>query len=90
MRRGEPINPFFSGHWAVPPMVPQMLAVGERTGKLVDIMQHIARFFRQETDRAVENITSLIEPLLIIAMGLMVAFIVAAVLLPIYSLTSKF
>ncbi|OHA47674.1 MAG: hypothetical protein A2806_03605 [Candidatus Terrybacteria bacterium RIFCSPHIGHO2_01_FULL_48_17] len=90
VRRGEPINPFFSGHWAVPPMVPQMLAVGERTGKLVDIMQHIARFFRQETDRAVENITSLIEPLLIIAMGLMVAFIVAAVLLPIYNLVTVF
>ena len=90
VRRGEPIHPVFSDQWAVPPMVAQMLAVGERTGKLVTILEHIARFFRGETDRAVDNITSLIEPLLIIGLGLAVAFIVAAVLLPIYNLVAVF
>ena len=90
VRRGEMINPEFSGHWAVPPMVAQMISIGERTGRVDQLLGHISRFFRREVETAVDNLTSIIEPLLIVVLGAGVGLLVASILMPIYNLASTF
>lgn len=72
----------------VPPMVPQMLAIGEQTGKLDEILEKIADFYSREIDNLVRSLVSLIEPLIIIVIALGVATLLVAVLLPLYNITA--
>jgi type IV pilus assembly protein PilC len=69
-----------------PPMVIQMIAVGESTGALDSMMEKIADFYDEEVDQAVENLTSMIEPMLMVFLGGTVGFIVIAMYLPIFKL----
>lgn len=73
-----------------PPMLFQMIAVGEETGKLDDTLLKISRVFEQESEQAVKGLTSAIEPLIMIVLGIGVAFLVIAIIMPIYNLTSQF
>lgn len=72
-----------------PPMVVKMLAVGERSGKLEETFFYLSNFFDAEVERSIKNFTILLEPLLLIIIGGMVAFIATAILTPIYSLTGS-
>ncbi|MCX7018698.1 MAG: type II secretion system F family protein [bacterium] len=69
-----------------PPVVVNMMAIGEETGRLDDVLLKIARSYEMEVDRAVKTLTGLIEPIIILAMGIMVGFIVISMLLPIFSI----
>jgi type II secretion system protein F len=69
-----------------PPVVVNMMAIGEETGRLDDVLVKIARSYDMEVDRAVKTLTSLIEPIIILAMGMVVGFIVISMLLPIFSI----
>jgi type IV pilus assembly protein PilC len=69
-----------------PPMVTQMIAVGESTGALDNMLEKIADFYDEEVDNAVANLTSMIEPVLMIFLGGTVGFIVVAMYLPIFKL----
>lgn len=69
-----------------PPMVIQMIAVGESTGALDSMLEKIADFYDEEVDQAVENLTSMIEPMLMVFLGGTVGFIVVAMYLPIFKL----
>jgi type II secretion system protein F len=69
-----------------PPVVVNMIAIGEETGRLDDVLLKIARSYEMEVERAVKTLTSLIEPIIILAMGLVVGFIVISMLLPIFSI----
>ncbi len=69
-----------------PPMVTQMIAVGESTGALDSMLEKIADFYDDEVDIAVSNLTSMIEPLLMVFMGGTIGFIVIAMYLPIFKL----
>ncbi|MEX0749092.1 MAG: type II secretion system F family protein [Candidatus Saccharimonadales bacterium] len=71
------------------PLVGQMIEVGEETGSVGDSMNRVASYFESEVDEAMENISSLIEPITMVVLGGIVAFLVAAVLLPIYNLVSN-
>lgn len=71
------------------PLVGQMISVGEQTGTLGDSLNKVASYFEEEVDDTVKNISTLIEPATMIVLGLMVAFLIAAVLLPIYGLVSS-
>lgn len=73
-----------------PPMLFQMIAVGEETGKLDDTLLKVSRVFEQESEQAVKGLTSAIEPLIMIVLGIGVAFLVIAIIMPIYNLTSQF
>ncbi len=75
-------------HWFLP-LVSQMLSVGEQTGTLGDSLEKVASYYEDEVDQAVKNISTLIEPATMIVLGGLVAFLIAAVLLPIYGLVSK-
>jgi type IV pilus assembly protein PilC len=76
-------NPIF------PPMVGHMVAVGEETGQLENMLGKIADFYETEVDAKIKALTSLIEPLMIVFVGGMVGFIVIAMYLPIFSLYDK-
>jgi type IV pilus assembly protein PilC len=69
-----------------PPMVIQMIAVGESTGALDNMLDKIADFYDDEVDNAVANLTSMIEPMLMVFLGGTVGFIVVAMYLPIFKL----
>lgn len=76
-------NPIF------PPMVGHMVAVGEETGQLENMLGKIADFYETEVDAKIKALTSLIEPLMIVFVGGMVGFIVISMYLPIFSLYDK-
>lgn len=69
----------------IPPIMIQMLQIGEETGELGNILDRLAKFYNREVNAAVDTLVSLIEPVLIIALALGVGFLLAAVLLPIYN-----
>jgi len=71
-----------------PPMVVQMIAVGEQTGALDSMLAKIADFYDEEVDTAVANLTSLLEPLLMVFLGVVVGGVVIAMYLPIFKLVS--
>jgi type IV pilus assembly protein PilC len=71
-----------------PPMVVQMIAVGEQTGALDAMLGKIADFYDEEVDTAVANLTSLLEPLLMVFLGVVIGGVVIAMYLPIFKLVS--
>ncbi len=71
---------------AMPPLFTQMVQTGEKTGQLDNILMNIVNFYQKEVDTTVDNLTSIIEPVLIVVLGLMVAFLAMAVLMPIYQM----
>ena len=72
-----------------PPMVSQMLNVGETTGKLSDSLMYLAEIYENEVDELTKNLSTSIEPLLMIFMGLLVGFIAISIITPIYSFTQN-
>lgn len=88
VRRGNTINSVFSTEKSVPPMVAQMVMIGEQTGKLDLLLNKIASFYQKDVDNIMENLTSLIQPILILILGGAAGVLVAAILLPIYNLSS--
>ena len=73
-----------------PPTVVQMVAVGERTGTLDQMFLHLGTYYETEVERGLRTLTALLEPLLLLAMGLLVGFIALSVLLPIFQLVKVF
>jgi len=71
-----------------PPMVVQMIAVGEQTGALDSMLSKIADFYDDEVDTAVSNLTSLLEPLLMVFLGVVIGGVVIAMYLPIFKLVT--
>jgi type IV pilus assembly protein PilC len=67
-------------------LVPQMIKIGEDSGTLSDMLSKVADFYEDEVDQSVKNISAVIEPVLMIVLGLMVGFIIIAILFPVYSL----
>ncbi len=67
-----------------PPVVTQMMAVGEEGGALDSLLMKLAGFYEQEVDRGIKSLTSLIEPVVIVFLGLCVAFVAASVILPVF------
>ncbi len=85
---GNSIATVFVQSKVVPPMLPQMMIVGEQTGKLDLILDKLSAFYAKELENLVANLVSIIEPLILVVMGGAVAVIVMAVLLPLYNLSS--
>ncbi len=86
---GEQIAVTFKKHPnTIPFMVAQMIEIGENTGKLDSVLDNIADFYTREVNNAVSGITQLIEPILMVAMGIGVAILVSAILMPIYQISS--
>lgn len=73
-----------------PPILSQMISVGEETGKLDAVLNKLAVFYESESEIKIKALTTAIEPLIMILMGIGVGFLVIAVIMPIYNLTSQF
>lgn len=73
-----------------PPILSQMVAVGEQTGKLDEVLLKISIYFQTESEQAIKNLTAAIEPLIMIVLGIGVGLMVIAIIMPIYNLTSQF
>jgi len=71
----------------IPSMMASMIAIGERTGKMDYMLEHVSKFYRTESENRLDSITSLIEPVLVVILGLGVAVLVSSILLPMYSLS---
>lgn len=85
--RGLKISDVFARHGdVIPPIISQMLLIGEKTGKLDFILDHIAKFYANEADAIIRNVPSLIEPVVILFFGVVVFIIVSGVLLPLFSI----
>ncbi|MBI2065893.1 type II secretion system F family protein [Candidatus Woesebacteria bacterium] len=91
VEKGFPIAYAFSKHpEAFPYILSQMVAVGEETGKMEEVLAKVSHVFEVESDQRVKALTSAVEPLVMILLGLGVGFLVIAIILPIYNLTSQF
>lgn len=87
---GNPLATIFEASEYVPKMVPQMISVGERTGKIDSVLDRITSFYARESGNMLDNLSKLMEPLIMVIMGIGVGVMVAAVLLPMYNLASQF
>ena len=67
-----------------------MIAVGEETGKMEEVLTKVSHVFEVESDQKVKTLTAAIEPIVMVLLGLGVGFLVIAIILPIYNLTSQF
>ncbi len=87
VKLGKPLTEALSNHERLFPfIVTQMLAIGEETGNLENILDQLAEHFEQEVDETMKNISSIIEPLLLIVIGAVVGFLALALIMPIYSI----
>lgn len=85
---GNAISTVFLRSPVIPPMVAQMMNVGEETGKLDEILKKLGSFYAQEVDASLAVLTSLIEPIVIIALGIGAFIMVSGILVPIYNATT--
>ena len=88
IREGETIAEPLGRSGIFPPMVIQMIAVGESTGALDSMLSKIAEFYEEEVDVAVANLTSLLEPLLMVFLGVVIGGVVIAMYLPIFNMAN--
>jgi type IV pilus assembly protein PilC len=86
IKEGESVSAPMEASNAFPPLVTKMISIGEETGDLSKMLVQIADNFEDEVDVAVSGLTSLLEPLLIVFMGLIVGFIVVSMFMPLFSL----
>ena len=90
VEKGFPVAYAFSKHpEAFPFILSQMVAVGEETGKMDEVLTKVSRIFEVESDEKVKGLTAAIEPIVMIILGIGVGFLVVAVILPVYSLSSS-
>lgn len=87
---GNPIASVFSKSQIVPVIVSQMMNIGEQTGRLDDVLLKIADFYQREVNNMVQNLASLIEPAIMLVIGLGVGLMVSAIILPMYQLSNTF
>jgi len=90
VEKGFPVAFAFAKHpEAFPYLLSQMIAVGEETGKMDEVLRKVSHVFEVESDQRVKTLTASIEPIVMIFLGIGVGFLVIAVILPIYNLTTQ-
>jgi type IV pilus assembly protein PilC len=91
VEKGFPVSFAFAKHPdAFPFILSQMVAVGEETGKMEEVLSKVSHVFEVESDQKVKTLTAAVEPIVMVILGLGVGFLVIAIILPIYNLTSQF
>lgn len=90
IEKGQSLGESLEEEEIFPPILVQMATVGEQTGNLDDTLMRISKYFESESEIAVKSATTLIEPAILVILGLGVGFLVMSVITPIYNLTSSF
>ncbi len=89
--KGIPLSEVLMTHPKLfPPMVTEMVMVGEKTGEIDRLLQELSDFYAHEVDKTMKNFSTIIEPVIIIVLGLAVAGIAVAVIMPMFSLMQNF
>ena len=88
VEKGLPLAQAFAQQQVFPPLLLQMLSVGEETGQVGDLLERVSIYYNTESEQKVKNLTTLIEPLILIILAVGVGFLVFAVVMPIYNLTT--
>jgi type IV pilus assembly protein PilC len=89
LRQGRSLSGPLEKSWVFPPLVTQMIAIGEETGALGDMLGKVADFYEMDVDNTVDRLKSLLEPILITFLAAVVGVIMAAIMLPMFSLYSS-
>lgn len=90
VEKGFPLSTALADNENFPPIMAQLLSVGEETGKVDEVLLKISHFFESESDQLIKGLTTAIEPLIMIVLGVGVGFLIVAIILPIYNLTTQF
>jgi type IV pilus assembly protein PilC len=85
---GNPLSMVMENSNYVPKMVPQMISVGEKTGKIDSVLDRVTNFYSRESANMLDNLSKLMEPMIMVVMGVGVGIMVAAVLLPMYNMAN--
>jgi type IV pilus assembly protein PilC len=88
VKAGSSLSSALELHPQIPTILVQMVRVGEETGELGGILKTLAVFYKREVDNAVDTLVGLIEPIMIVVLGLGVSILLASVLVPIYNITA--
>ncbi|MBN1123928.1 MAG: type II secretion system F family protein [Sedimentisphaerales bacterium] len=88
VRQGKKIAPSLSSYELMPGGVVQMISSGEESGTLADVLRDISEFYARELKTVIKAVTSMIEPLMIVVMGVLVGFIAMSIILPIFKMSS--
>lgn len=88
VKGGKPLSESLSQSVEIPGIMTQMIKIGEETGELGSILKILSKFYQREVTTAVDTVVGLIEPALIVGLGLGVGFLMASVLIPIYNISS--
>lgn len=89
LERGESLTIPMKKHWAFPPLITQMIAIGEETGSLDAMLGKAAEFYEQEVENSTNAIKSLIEPLMIVLLAGLVGTIVLAIMVPMFEIFNQ-
>lgn len=90
VEKGNSLAVSLAKHPVFPMIVSQMTSVGEQTGKLDEILNRVAGYFENESEHVIKNLSTAMEPLIMVLLGLGVGFLIVAIIVPIYNLTSAF
>lgn len=90
VRKGRLLSQALSQMPVFPPLVSQLVAVGESTGRLDELLGKINKFYSREVNDIVENLTNILQPVLMVIIGAVVALLFASVLMPMYSMMQSF
>lgn len=90
VEKGRPLSQSLEKQAVFPLLLPQMVAVGEETGQLDAVLDKLAMYYDSETEHAIKNMTTALEPMIMVVLGLGVGFLIIAIIMPIYNLTSQF
>ena len=90
VRKGKLLSQALASAPYFPPLVSQLIAVGEATGRLEGLLGKVSDFYRREVEDTVSNLVELIQPALLVIIGIMIAGLFASILLPLYNLTKVF
>jgi type IV pilus assembly protein PilC len=89
LEKGQSISEPMSNHWAFPPMVTQMIAIGEKTGALDEMLDKVADFYEKEVDSSTDRLKSLIEPIMILVLAGLVGTIVLSIMIPMFDIFNQ-
>jgi len=90
VEKGFPIATSLAEDPAFPPILTQMLAVGEETGQLDEVLLKMSNYFESESEMAVKALTTAIEPIIMVVLGVGVGFLIISIIMPMYNLTNQF
>lgn len=88
LSKGNGVSVAFKGQWAFPETAYEMLVTGEKTGKLGEMMEHVATYYQEEQTNIVSRLKSLIEPIMIVLLAVIVGIILLAVVVPMFDIYS--